>query len=764
MKRFILIALACILPSFNNAFAAANMVPVTELERRIDQFCCGHSFDEHKLDKTKVAHYDDKQKKWVVGPSRESAAFNLPIEGYYKRVYNETPDWVQQQINNGADIHVTVNIRDASGNPLKTGTLIDMIDHMVRTRPLCSDKKDIRDGITMATLNTPEYCNAIKDMLIAAWPKNPNDTNTSASKPESKPASQPNNNADVDDGPIIETTLQAEQEPATVAAQQKPAEEKPVEKPAKCTKEELAELHATDAVRMLDDGKCSPTKCDDKNGYVLIDNECVQEKTSITTITWVHCNGSSQVTTHSFKQYEPGKNLTKFDNTPGYTFMGWFYDENYTNLASHKKEIGEINKSLVPIQNPKTDTDIVLYAKCEPIQYKITYDCGKDPKATGCDTCTPTSYTIETAREIELTCATLERPGYTFAGWTDEPGGKSFTTLVINQDNPRNIKLYADWRSDNAITVHGKIVDKANNEPLGGVSVTVVDHEGGDAIKDGNGHRLVGRTDDNGEFTLHDVPETAKIKVYTEQYKQTYQQVKKDMNIELTPKSIIGQDTLIERAGEFKSKPCGGPDDPNHIQQGHTALTKTAQEQIQLLEEQFTGDNKLNRNEIANEIVAIRDNKDNIICIPDKCVEGYGNEDGTPNRNEKTGMMECLEQPAPAPTASHGAAVEYVVLPSKIPPVFNDLDSIVIRSFSGKGNKWVDSQGKFNTARLASDSIAATVLGTVGGVVTSTVMKKNQVKKGFEDMKCTVGGQSVASYGDEFRVGLVPMPTKAVIK
>ncbi len=71
-----------------------------------------------------------------------------------------------------------------------------------------------------------------------------------------------------------------------------------------------------------------------------------------------------------------------------------------------------------------------------------------------------------------------------------------------------------------------------------------------------------------------------------------------------------------------------------------------------------------------------------------------------------------------------------------------------------KINEWRDAEGKFNTARLASDSIAGVVLGTVGGIVTSKLVKKNQLKKGFEDLSCNVGGQKVADYGDTFRVGM----------
>ncbi len=67
---------------------------------------------------------------------------------------------------------------------------------------------------------------------------------------------------------------------------------------------------------------------------------------------------------------------------------------------------------------------------------------------------------------------------------------------------------------------------------------------------------------------------------------------------------------------------------------------------------------------------------------------------------------------------------------------------------------WKNKDGGFNTSRLASDSIAAVVLGTAGGLITSNVIKKNQISGGFEDIQCTVGGMSVAQWGDEFRVGV----------
>ncbi len=67
---------------------------------------------------------------------------------------------------------------------------------------------------------------------------------------------------------------------------------------------------------------------------------------------------------------------------------------------------------------------------------------------------------------------------------------------------------------------------------------------------------------------------------------------------------------------------------------------------------------------------------------------------------------------------------------------------------------WKNKEGNFNTSRLASDGIAGVVLGTAGGLITSNVVKKNQIKGGFEDINCTIGGQVVSGWGDEFNVGI----------
>lgn len=80
----------------------------------------------------------------------------------------------------------------------------------------------------------------------------------------------------------------------------------------------------------------------------------------------------------------------------------------------------------------------------------------------------------------------------------------------------------------------------------------------------------------------------------------------------------------------------------------------------------------------------------------------------------------------------------------------------VLNSFaaSAKVSVWKNKEGNFNTARLASDAVAGVVLGTAGGLISNHIIKKNQVKGGLEDIRCVVGGQIVADYGDEFMVGM----------
>ena len=124
----------------------------------------------------------------------------------------------------------------------------------------------------------------------------------------------------------------------------------------------------------------------------------------------------------------------------------------------------------------------------------------------------------------------------------------------------------------------------------------------------------------------------------------------------------------------------------------------------------------------------------------------------TPNTDPKTGGT-CVggtvnpvnnNPPAPTPNPTPNLA-------GTISGAIANLNKI---SSEFTTSKWKNSEGQFNTARLASDAIAGVVLGTAGGLITSSVVKKNQVKRGFEDISCTVGGQVVADWDDQFSVGI----------
>lgn len=86
--------------------------------------------------------------------------------------------------------------------------------------------------------------------------------------------------------------------------------------------------------------------------------------------------------------------------------------------------------------------------------------------------------------------------------------------------------------------------------------------------------------------------------------------------------------------------------------------------------------------------------------------------------------------------------------------ISNAIKSINDASATLDVSKWRNTEGNFNTSRLLSDSIAGVVLGTAGGLITSHVVKNGQIENGFEDLQCTVGGQVVANWNDQFRVGI----------
>ena len=90
---------------------------------------------------------------------------------------------------------------------------------------------------------------------------------------------------------------------------------------------------------------------------------------------------------------------------------------------------------------------------------------------------------------------------------------------------------------------------------------------------------------------------------------------------------------------------------------------------------------------------------------------------------------------------------------SKLKAAVSSMEAFFVTA-EARPNVWKNAEGKFNTARLASDATAGVVLGTVGGIVSAKIIKKKQLEKGYDALNCTVGGQKVADYGDEFSVGM----------
>ena len=117
-----------------------------------------------------------------------------------------------------------------------------------------------------------------------------------------------------------------------------------------------------------------------------------------------------------------------------------------------------------------------------------------------------------------------------------------------------------------------------------------------------------------------------------------------------------------------------------------------------------------------------------------------------PNLSNKNNKGNELSTTSPGSNAGGGN-----VNISAIQDAINTLDKI---SKNFEDSVWKTAEGKFNTSRLISDSVAGVVLGTAGGLITSKVVKKNQVENGFEDIECSIGGQKVADWGDQFRVGI----------
>ena len=108
----------------------------------------------------------------------------------------------------------------------------------------------------------------------------------------------------------------------------------------------------------------------------------------------------------------------------GYEFKGWYGDKDY---------LFELNK----IEKNSLVSNIVLYAKFEPVKYTITYELDGGTNSAN----NPATYTVED----EVVLADAEKEGYDFTGWLNAEGAP---VTKIEKGTTGPIVLIATWTQD----------------------------------------------------------------------------------------------------------------------------------------------------------------------------------------------------------------------------------------------------------------------------------------------------------------------------
>lgn len=168
-----------------------------------------------------------------------------------------------------------------------------------------------------------------------------------------------------------------------------------------------------------------------------IDVTAHAEWTPITYSVRYNANGGSgamSTSTHTYDQ-DQALNANSFSKT-GYTFAGWATSQNGNVVYSDKA----IVKNLASTNSATFD----LYAKWNPITYKITYQANG-----GNGTMSASTHTYDTSKTLSKN--TFTRTGYTFTGWATSAGGSTVYTdqqSVSNLSTQQNaqINLYATWK------------------------------------------------------------------------------------------------------------------------------------------------------------------------------------------------------------------------------------------------------------------------------------------------------------------------------
>ncbi|MFR7590840.1 MAG: InlB B-repeat-containing protein [Longibaculum sp.] len=110
----------------------------------------------------------------------------------------------------------------------------------------------------------------------------------------------------------------------------------------------------------------------------------------------------------------------------GYTFGGWYKEEACQNEWKFDTDV--------------VTSNVILYAKWTPTEYKITYELNGGTN----DKDNPTKYTIE-SEDITLKVPTKE--GYTFKGWTYDEQNTPTVNIKIENGSTGNKSFTANWEA-----------------------------------------------------------------------------------------------------------------------------------------------------------------------------------------------------------------------------------------------------------------------------------------------------------------------------
>lgn len=113
-------------------------------------------------------------------------------------------------------------------------------------------------------------------------------------------------------------------------------------------------------------------------------------------------------------------------------------------------------------------------------------------------------------------------------------------------------------------------------------------------------------------------------------------------------------------------------------------------------------------------------------------------------------QMQQIQSQRAEQQAAQQAAQELQNLQSRIDRYAETIMDIEDAHADDKVSVWKNADGKFNTSRLLSDSIAGIALGTVGGLVVNKVVKDKHVETGFEEIGCAIDDERIADFDDVF--------------